>query len=725
MGYFSIDDAAKRAGISKRTLYYRPDMQEMLASATPQIALRGLKLYPTSAFPPDIRIALMESTRPDSTHPDVSLRLNRPSQEGTSPSTSCTERLVLRCPELVEGSVRVASAFAEAEVSTPHKQFAPDAATEVAARLEILNLRDTWCEAAKYPNQYEADIAFCKAAMAGEIPDLPLEQIAWGQYKGLSRASLCRMRQKRRKGQIGELTRTVGHRKGTGAIDRYESLNRFILGQILTHPQQSIDQLYLKMQTIRFPEMPSLSTVRRWTEHWIATHQSEYLSVVNPDAWRNRHQVAFGSYSQDVHAPNQLWEIDSSPTDTMLTDGRSTEVAVIDVYSRRVMVKIFKTSKSEAIMTLIRLAVVAWGIPTSIKSDQGKDYCSERVTIFCADLGIELRHCQPYSPWQKPHVERLFGTLNHVQADLPGYIGYDVAMREAIRSQHSFAANRRKPDLGAGDKGTLTPAQFQVWLDDWVAKYNSQVHGETRKTPNEAFAELDHPNWCQNVEKLNHLMACAGERKIGKKGIRWQSYEFYHAELSLHEGEEVRIYNDVNDLSRLMVYGLDDVFICEAICFELRGISTYDVAREATAKQNAQKAEFKKEAAKLKREANKLRPNVEAIQAQTRPTFRSEEGTSAKVVELVKPTPPIERVRSGDEIYMLLLTAYRLGKDFPTDFDETELHKLRVLREKQKSYCLENLNTAISQDPQDHIPFNTLLDQLLQEKSHVIQACAS
>jgi putative transposase len=679
MGYFSIRDAAKRAGIGKTAFYERPDIQAMLASTTPQIAPRGLKLYPTSAFPADIKVALMDSTHP-------------------------TLRAPLQGGDLAPNS--------------EHKQLNPTAATEVAARLEILNIRDTWSEAAKYQTQYEADIAFCNAALAGEIPDLPLDQLAWGQYKGLSRATLCRMRQKRKKGQIGELTRTVGHRKGTGVIDKHESLSRFILGQILTHPQQSIDQLYTKMQTIRFPEMPSLPTVRRWAENWIAEHQSEYLSVVNPDAWRNRHQVAFGSYSEGVNAPNQLWEIDSSPTDTMLTDGRSTEVALIDVYTRRVMVKIFKTSKSEAIMTLIRLAVIAWGIPTSIKSDQGKDYCSEAVTRFCAELRIELRHCQPYSPWQKPHVERFFGSLNHAQADLPGYIGYDVAMREAIRSQHSFAANRRKPDLGAGDKGTITPVQFQCWLDDWAAKYNSQPHSETRKIPDEAFAELDHPERCQDSRKLDILIGCAGERKIGKKGIRWQSYEFFHAELSLHEGKEVRIYNDADDLSRLVVYDLEGVFICEAICFELRGISTYDVAREATAKQNAHKAEFKRTAAKLKREANKLRPNIEAIQAERNPAPQQ----PTPVLQLVKPTPPIEKVRSGDDVYILLLTAYRLGNEFPTDFNDQELHKLRVLREKQKEFCASNLKMAI-EDPKLHAQFNTLLDQLL-DKSHVIQTRA-
>ncbi len=291
-------------------------------------------------------------------------------------------------------------------------------------------------------------------------------------------------------------------------------------------------------------------------------------------------------------------------------------------------------------------------------------------------------------------------------------------MREKIRSQHSFAANRRKPDLGAGDKGTITPDQFQAWLDDWQSAYNSQPHSQTGKIPDVAHTELDHPNWCQNIEALNYLMSCAGERKVGKEGIRWNSYEFCHAQLSLWTKKTVRIYNDVNDLSRLMVYGLDDVFICEAICFELRGISSYDVARAGTAKQNAHKAEFKKEAAKLKREANKLRPNVETIQAERAPA-----PTAAPVLQLVKPPQvvPIVKVRSGDDIYLLLLTAYRLGNDFPTDLDSEELRKLKILREKSKDHCAWNLKMAI-EDPKLHPQFNLLLDQLLASATPQVQA---
>jgi transposase InsO family protein len=674
MGYFSIDDAARKTGISKRTLYYRPDIQEMLASTTPQIAPRGLKLYPTSAFPPDIKVALM-----DTTHPPL--------------------RVPLQGGDLAPRS----------ELPSPHRQLNPAAATEVAARLNILNYRDTWVDAGKYPNQYEADIAFCRAATAGELPKIQpeLDQLAWGQYKGLSRATLCRMRKKRNSAQISELSRVVGHRKGDSQIDRDEGLSKFILGQILQFPHQSVADLYVKLQELQLPSIPSLPSVRRWIDRWIADNQGDYLRQTNPDAWRNKIMVGFGSYSQAVYQPNQLWEIDSSPTDTMLQGKRYAEVALIDVYSRRAMVKIFETSKADAIMTLIRLAVIEWGIPTVIKSDQGKDYLSDAVTAFCGKVGIQLQHCQPYSPWQKPHVERLFGSLNHDQADLPGYIGHDVATRQAIRSQHSFADNRSKPNLGAGEKGELSPAQFQSWMDDWVAKYNSRTHESIGKTPTQAFAELDHPNYCQDIQFLNMLTWGHGERKVGKGGIHFRTYKFVADELALWIGKKVLIYSDAADLGRLVVCDLEGTYICDAIEKELAGIALYDIARSAKAKQNAAYVESSKTLRQAKRDAKKLRPNVEAIKAERAPT--------PIPVKLTPVTPitakSVERSRLGEDIFALILRAAELGQEIPQDFTTEELRKLRIYLELDAKYCKTRIPMAF-ETQLEAVRFTKLINEI-------------
>ena len=84
----------------------------------------------------------------------------------------------------------------------------------------------------------------------------------------------------------------------------------------------------------------------------------------NPDEWRSKYQAAIGNASQHITRLNQVWEIDSTPTDIMLSDGkRHNIVGIIDVYSRRAIMHISRTSTSEAVAACLRQALLTWGVP--------------------------------------------------------------------------------------------------------------------------------------------------------------------------------------------------------------------------------------------------------------------------------------------------------------------------------------------------------------------------
>ncbi|MGK7962658.1 hypothetical protein [Crocosphaera sp.] len=86
---------------------------------------------------------------------------------------------------------------------------------------------------------------------------------------------------------------------------------------------------------------------------------------------------AQGSYSRHLSRPNELWELDSSPTDLYLSyqdeDGtpkrkRFTLVACIDVFTRRTKIRVAETSNSEVIALLIRDCILDWGVPETFSS---------------------------------------------------------------------------------------------------------------------------------------------------------------------------------------------------------------------------------------------------------------------------------------------------------------------------------------------------------------------
>jgi transposase InsO family protein len=71
-------------------------------------------------------------------------------------------------------------------------------------------------------------------------------------------------------------------------------------------------------------------------------------------------------------------------------------------------------------------------IPDELSLDHGKVYTSRDVRDGCDLLGVTLGFGRPYTPTDKAHVERVFGTINNdFCMRLPGYKGPDVFSRGA------------------------------------------------------------------------------------------------------------------------------------------------------------------------------------------------------------------------------------------------------------------------------------------------------
>lgn len=65
---------------------------------------------------------------------------------------------------------------------------------------------------------------------------------------------------------------------------------------------------------------PSYHQTMRFQNAWKEENHDLYLRATNPDAWKNSVMLAFGSYSADVTALNQRWEMDATPADWLLID---------------------------------------------------------------------------------------------------------------------------------------------------------------------------------------------------------------------------------------------------------------------------------------------------------------------------------------------------------------------------------------------------------------------
>lgn len=420
-----------------------------------------------------------------------------------------------------------------------------------------------------------------------------------------SKRTLTRWLSAKREGKADRLGFDRGSsRKGTGVLDTANDgrVRTFILGMIAHQPHLSADDVLTACRdefgdtlTVvskgveKAVQMPALRTFQNALKHLKERHKVELLKLTNPDQYRSVYAPSGVGMLRHVTKPNQLWQIDASPMDALCTDGRHSIYLCIDIATRREIIFVSRTPRASAVALLIRKAILAWGAPEKVKTDNGSDFRANDTERLFAYLGIEVELSDPYQPQQKGHVERAIGTFQHkVGPLLPGFIGHNVTDRKAIESRKAFAERLGETDAKAFAV-ELSGAELQGWIDEWVEKVqqHTQHAGLDGRTPFAvALASGYTPRRVDERALDVLLMPVVGDdgyRTVTKFGIRID-YQHYMAP-SLLPGTRVLVRQDPNDLGRAYAFSQDGgEFLCEATCPELRGLTAADVA---AAKQEA------------------------------------------------------------------------------------------------------------------------------------------
>lgn len=421
-----------------------------------------------------------------------------------------------------------------------------------------------------------------------------------------------------------------GHRKNQSVIATNRELYEVVLAILIRHPHVTASKIrdFLRASAPQL-DVVSVRSIQRFKTDWIEKNAQLWMYLTNPDRWKNVHMAAVGSQHERVNALNQLWEMDSTPADWMLQDGRHSVVGVIDLYSRRLKFYVAKTSSGYAVCQAFRAAVLAWGLPDGVRTDNGQDYVSNHFNTVLSDLNINHILCLPFASEEKGTVERAMRTMSHGILDLlPGFIGHSVAERKLIEARKSFADRIMKN--GDVVEVAMSAKELQEKLDQWTEHlYGKNSHsGLGGKSPWEVANAWRHP-----IKKISDeraldalLVPVAKERTITKGAIRHDDYKYTAPELTEHSREKVQIKVDEHDIGRVYVY-LHDKFLCVAECPELLGISR---AEKAAAIKHHQKKFLREKAAELKA----LEKNLAQSVPETILQYRIEQ--SENVTELPK-----------------------------------------------------------------------------------------
>jgi len=476
-------------------------------------------------------------------------------------------------------------------------------------------------EAALGPPRHKALASFAEAHAAGA--DLGLSAAAReAAGERLSVRTLRRWEASFASGGLVALAPSYGSLGGRvyeSKIDAVQDVRQAVEGAIhQMGPRLCLPVLHRDLVRAYGDAAPSLRALQAWVKRWRDENAHAALFLDDPPAYKGRATPAVGSRSATATHLNALWEMDSTLADVELavTDAhgalvldkkgqprrrRYALVGVVDVFSRRAMYLVAETSSSAAVRLLFARAMRAWGIPERVKVDNGKDYVSEAMLLVCQSFGVSVERCAPFRPDQKPHIERLYKTLQHSEmAALPAFVGHDVAERQKRRARSieksAAEANSPRPEgrwaqrlVGAV---AFTPAEFQAWLDAWcVGAYGLREHtglrlGGRHESPVErarrCAAEARHLPDGGAVALLLDPLPSTGEgtgvRVVGRKGIRLPGrdafgqprYAWDEALVPLI-GQRVEVYRDPSAPGRVAVYHetrAGRVFACWAAALE-------------------------------------------------------------------------------------------------------------------------------------------------------------
>ncbi len=408
-----------------------------------------------------------------------------------------------------------------------------------------------------------------------------------------SKRTLARWRSAEKKGNIDALAVERGKsRRGTAVLDiaNNGAVKAFILAVIAQNPHLSGHQVrtqcraqfgdeltVVKAGAEKPVNIPPVRTFQRTLKDYKMIYKVELTKINNPDRYRSIMRPSGVGALSFVKEPNKLWQIDASPVDALCVDGRHSVYACIDIATRRTLFFISRTPRATAVALLLRKAILAWGVPEKIKTDNGSDFVAKDTKRLFASLNIEMELSDAYSPQQKGHVERVIKTFQHdFAALLPGYVGHSVADRKDIENRKSFAAR-----LGASDLETfgvsLSGPDLQKLCDRWVNDYyQHKPHaGLNNKTPFEVAATSTAEVRTVDAHDLDLLLmpvaGTDGYRQVTKFGIRIDHHHYMTP--GILPGQRVFVRQDPNDVGLAYAFEEDGgKFLGECVCAELAGI---------------------------------------------------------------------------------------------------------------------------------------------------------
>lgn len=218
-------------------------------------------------------------------------------------------------------------------------------------------------------------------------------------------------------------------------------------------------------------------------------------NYIRKNGFRLAANVAMGRRKFEMPAINMMWTMDflHGPQVTDSSEhNRKRKVylcAIIDDHSRLIVGAQFAFSENSfALATVIKTAVLQYGLPQKLYCDNGAAFSTSYLQLACARTGIALIHSKPYDSPSRGKIERFFRSVR--QMFLLGLEVQALASLEALN------------------------AAFDAWLNE----YHHRIHSGIDQPPKDRFMKsLDQQKIRRISEhELDQSFYYSVERKVKK-----------------------------------------------------------------------------------------------------------------------------------------------------------------------------------------------------------------
>lgn len=450
-------------------------------------------------------------------------------------------------------------------------------------------------------------------AASGELPEHLAGQVtnAVRAGAGLSRPNLERWVSDFRKGgKLALAPRKTGVAKNTDVPVWWYEFKPF-----WQQPQKpSMAEAHRNYQEQTPGPHASLHQVRRFMG-WLSEEAINWGRMSEQEL---KAYQAFKRLNFDHLDPNDVWQIDGHKFDALVINPITgqrfrPEVTVIIDWATRVWCGFSINLAESSISTAdaIRDAVMQRGMFAILYTDNGPGFKDNAlIDKVCDVLGGTLARALPYNSQAKGLVERFHrSALVRLAKRYPSYIGEDMDKQEASKVQKISLALLKEGTREAKQRMNLWVPELETFYRDLLEEqrvYNNTPHSELPRVRDYDTGVMRHMTpdevWNQKVDRgfsamtgrpYEVEMLCRPTKVVvTRRGeVRFINQIYFSKELEPMHGEDVVLRYDFRDGSRVWVFDLDGVLICEAL-FEGNSVDAKPKSAIDAAAEKREKGQF-------------------------------------------------------------------------------------------------------------------------------------